>query len=95
MEFNVSKTNVLRECIICHYWDFLKINVKFTSEVCNGCYGLTQIVKSVNDAAIVYIKGNSYRIHFLYMSKDETLNVLKNVDLTEKTIKKKNFFYHI
>ena len=26
------------------------------------------------------------------MSKDETLNVLKNVDLTEKTIKKKKIF---
>lgn len=90
MEFNVNKTNVLRERIICHSWDFLKINVKFTSEVCNGCYGLTQIVKSVNDVAlycyIVYIKGNSYRIHFLFMNKDETINELKNVDLTEKTI---------
>ena len=87
MKFNVNKTNVLRERIICLYWDFLKIHVKFNPEVCNSCYGLTSIVKSFNDVAIVYIKGNSYRIHFLYMNKDETINILKNADLTEKIMK--------
>ena len=29
------------------------------------------------------ITENDYRIHFLYVSKDEAINLLKNADLTE------------
>ena len=40
-----------------------------------------------NGVAIRAVKGNDYRIHFLYMSKDEAINLLRNVDLTEKSRK--------
>ena len=40
-----------------------------------------------NNVAIHAVKGNDYRIHFLYMSKDEAINLLRNVDLTEKSRK--------
>ena len=33
----------------------------------------------------VSVKGNHYRIHFGYMSKDEAINLLRNGDLTEKS----------
>ena len=38
-----------------------------------------------NDVAIVSIKGNDYRIHFWYMSKDDTINIMINSKLNEKT----------
>ena len=38
-----------------------------------------------NDAAIVSIKGNGYRIHFWYMSKDEAISIMHNSSLNEKT----------
>ena len=38
-----------------------------------------------NDAAIVSNKGNDYRIHFGYMSKDDATNIMKNFDLSEKS----------
>ena len=37
-----------------------------------------------NDIAIVSIKGNYYRIHFWYMSKDDAINIMKNANLNEK-----------
>ena len=40
---------------------------------------------SVNYETIVSVKENDYRIHILYMSKDEAINLLKNADLTEKS----------
>ena len=40
---------------------------------------------SLNDAAAVSFKGNDYGIHFLYMSKDKVINLLRNVDLSEKS----------
>ena len=38
-----------------------------------------------NDAAIVSVKGNDYRIHFWYMSKDDAINIMNNSDLSEKS----------
>ena len=44
-----------------------------------------QKVITFNDVAIVSIKGNDYRIHFWYMSKDDAINIMNNSDLNEKT----------
>ena len=48
---------------------------------------------SFKDVAIVSVKGNDYRIHFLYMSKDESINVLTNADLTEKSERYETLFF--
>ena len=37
------------------------------------------------NAAIVTVKRNDHRIHFLYMSKVEAITFLRNADLTEKS----------
>ena len=39
---------------------------------------------SSNDVAIVYVKGNAYRIHFWYMSKDDPISIMNNSDLINK-----------
>ena len=38
-----------------------------------------------NDVAIVSIKGNDYRFNFWYMSKDDTISIMNNSSLNEKT----------
>ena len=38
-----------------------------------------------NNVGIVSVKGSNYRIQFWYMSKDDTINIMKNFDLNEKT----------
>ena len=55
-----------------------------------------QKAMNFNDAAIVTVKGNGYWIHFLYMGKDEAINLLKNADLTEKSRALQNIkiYYH-
>ena len=37
-----------------------------------------------NDVAIVSIKGKGYRIHFLYMNKDDAISIMNNSSLKEK-----------
>ena len=32
--------------------------------LCNGCHDLMQKAMSFNNAAIAYVKGRAYRIHF-------------------------------
>ena len=74
-ETNVSKTNGLSECIICHYRSILEINFRFQSKVGNGCHDLMQKAMSFNEFANLKFKRNYYRIHFWYMSKDKTMNL--------------------
>ena len=37
------------------------------------------------NVAIASIKGNDYRIHVWYMSKDDAINITNNSSLNEKT----------
>ena len=39
---------------------------------------------SFNDVAIVYLKGSVYRIHFLYISKDDTTSIINISNLIDK-----------
>ena len=39
---------------------------------------------SVNDVAIVYIKGRAYRIQFWYMSKNDAISMMNNSNLIDK-----------
>ena len=37
-----------------------------------------------NNIAIVYIKGNAYRIQFWYMSKNDAINIMNGSNLVNK-----------
>ena len=39
---------------------------------------------SFNDIAIVYVKGNAYRINFWYISKDDAINIMNGSNLVDK-----------
>ena len=39
---------------------------------------------SFNNIAIAYVKGNAYRIHFWYMSKDDVINIMNGSLLLNK-----------
>ena len=73
---DVTKTNASKECDICHYWYFKDIWFKYEPYLCNGCHDLMQKAVSFNDAAIVYVKGNAYRIH--------SINIINNSNLADK-----------
>ena len=66
--------------IISIFW----IKVKYERYVCNGCHNLMQKDIDFNDFVILSVKGNDYRIHFWYMSKDDAINIMKNSNLNEE-----------
>ena len=39
---------------------------------------------SFNNIAIVYVKGNAYRINFWYLSKDDAINIMNGSILLDK-----------
>ena len=40
---------------------------------------------SFNNAAIVYVKGRAYRIHFWYISKDVAIDIINGSKLVDKS----------
>ena len=60
-------------------------NFSYEPYLCNGCHDLMQKAMNFNDVAIVSIKGNDYRIHFWYISKNDAINFMNNSSLSEKT----------
>ena len=83
-ELILKKTNVSKECDICHYWYFKDIGFKCEPYLCNGCHGLTQKTMNSNNFAIASVKGSDCRIHFCYMSKDDVISIMNNSDLSDE-----------
>ena len=81
---DVNKTNLPKECDICHYLYFKDIGFKYEKYLCNGCHDLMQKPMSFN-VAIVYVRGYAYRIHFWYMSKDDASNIMNDSNSVDKS----------
>ena len=80
---DINKTNASNECDICNYWYFLDKKFNYEPYLCNSCNVLMHKAMNFNDVAIVSIKGNDYRIHFWYMSKNDAINIMTNSNLKE------------
>ena len=52
-----------------------------------------QKATSFNNIAIVYVKGNAYRIYFWYMSKDDAIIIMNSYNLADKRGVLKFFCY--
>ena len=81
---DINKTNASKECKICHYWYFKGIGFKYEPYLYNGCHDLMQKAIRFNGAAIVYVKGSTYRIHVWYKSKDDAKSIMNNFNLIDK-----------
>ena len=81
---DINNTNSSKDCDICHYWYFKNISFKYEPYFYNGCHDFMQKAMSLNNIAIVYVKGNAYRIHFWYMSKDDAINIMNGSNLVDK-----------
>ena len=81
---DINKTNAPKECKIFHYWYYKDIGFKYEPYLFNGCHGLMQKAIGFNDVATVYVKGSAYKIHFWYISKDDTISIMNNSNLIDK-----------
>ena len=93
----VNKTSVSKECIICHYRYFLDKGFKFQPDPCNGCNDVLMMSMNLNDIVILNIRGIDYRCIINEISESEAVNLLQNVDLSEKSgsLKKIIFLYRV
>ena len=83
-ELMLIRQGIQKECDVCHYWYFLDKGFKFHSDVSNGCHGVLMTSMNLSDIAILNINGADYCCIISGISKSETINLMRNIDLTEK-----------
>ena len=73
-----------RECCLCGYYYFLDTNFNYEKHLCNGCHDMSMKANSMHNLAIAYNNGSAYRINFVFMSKNDALNLMKNALIIDK-----------
>ena len=82
IDVNKNK-NISRKCNLCKFYYFLDKNFKYGPYLCDGCY-MSMKVNSMQNLAIVYHGENAYRIVFVFMSKKDAFNLIKNAVIIDK-----------
>ena len=63
-----------RECSLCKFYYFL----------CNGCYDMSLKAISIQNLAIINYNGNHYHVNFVFTSKKDAFNLIKNAIIIDK-----------
>ena len=66
------------------YWYFINKNFNYQKYICSGCHDMSTEAISMHNLCIGYNNGNAYRINFVFMSKNDALNLIKNAVIIDK-----------
>ena len=80
-----NKTNASKDYDVCHWWYFSSKFFKYEPYLFNICHDLMQKDMNCNDSFIVYAKKRDYWTQFWYMSKDDAVDIMKDLNLNEKS----------
>ena len=83
IDVNKNK-NISTKCSLCKFYYFLDKNFKYGPYFRDGCYDMSIKANSMQNLAIAYHGENAYRIIFVFMSKKDALNLIKNAVIIDK-----------
>ena len=75
---------VSRECWLCHFRYYLDKNFNYQRYLRDGCHDISIKANIMHNLAIAYNNGSAYRINFVFMSKNDALNLMKNALIIDK-----------
>ena len=82
---DIKKRNeTSRECSLCKFYYFLNKNFNYQMYLCDGCHDISMKANSMQNLAIIYHKGNAYRVNFVFMSKNDAFNLIKISNIIDK-----------
>ena len=84
-ETDINKTGASKECEVCCCWYFVNYSFEFQRNICNRCYNLLMMSVKLSDLDFWNIKDSDYWFIIKLINKKETMNLLQNGDLTEKS----------
>ena len=73
-----------KKCYLRGYWYFINKNFNYQKYMCNGCHDISTKAISMYNLCIRYNNGNAYRINFAFMSKNDALNLIKNLVIIDE-----------
>ena len=81
---DVNRNIKNKKCYLCDYWYFINKNFNYQKYMCNGCHDMSTKANNIHNLCIGYNNGNAYRINFVFMSKIDALNLIKNTVIIDK-----------
>ena len=52
--------------------------------LCDRCHDMSMKANSMLHLAIIYRRRNAYHVNFVFMSKNDAINLIKNSDIIDK-----------
>ena len=82
---NIKECNeTSRKCSLCKFYYFLNKNFNYQTNLCAKCHDISTKATSMQNLAIIYHEGNTYRVNFVFMSKNDAFNLIKNSNIIDK-----------
>ena len=72
------------ECNLCKFYYFFDKNFNYGLYLCNGCYDMSLKAVSMKNLAIINHNGNHYHVNFVFISKKDAYNLIKNATIIDK-----------
>ena len=79
-----KREDTSRKCNLCQYYYFVFKNFNYQRHICDGCHDISTKAISMQNIAIIYYDGHAYRVNFMFMSKNDTFNLIKNSIIIDK-----------
>ena len=73
-----------RKCSLCQYYYFVNKNFNYQRYLCDGCHDMSVKALSMQHLTIIYHGGNAYRVNYMFMSKNDAFNLIKNSIIIDK-----------
>ena len=73
-----------KKCYLYGYWYFINKNFNYQKYMCNRCPDMFTKAISMHNLCIGYNNHNAFRINFVFMSKNDTLSLIKNAIIIDK-----------
>ena len=73
-----------RKCSLYKFYCFLNKNFNYQMHLCDGCHDMSIKAISMQHLAIVYHRENAYGINFVFISKNDAFNSIKNSIIIDK-----------
>ena len=83
---DTNKTSASKKCMLCHYWYFKDVGLKFEPYVCNKCHDVSMTAYELKKIAILNVKGVDFRRILWGITRDEAVNRLNNSVLDNKGV---------
>ena len=72
------------KCSLCQCYYFVFKNFNYQRHLCDGCHDISVKALIMQHLTIIYHNGHAYRVNFMFMSKSDAFNLIKNSIIIDK-----------